>query len=372
MKILDLRPWTVRFMTNRWQSVPKGRQEPAYGNRNQGLGPRLMGRIVDRLMLPRLASRSIPTGSPWLVSVGNLALGGTGKTPVVMALAQELARRGLKGAVLTRGFGSPLKGPLEVIASNQNAGDEARLMAQRLEGSRWPVMQSRDRLAGLSELGRQRSDLDLIVIEDGHQTARLGRHLDILILDRWEILTEGSRETVRAGSGPLFPFGPWRETTTGAGRAALWILETKADLPPAGEGGTAVTGFSRTLHLTDPRAPEKPARVAGSWAVLSGIARPEAFERHSADLTGTPPVLAVRCGDHAQYGPRLVARIAAEATAAGASCLITTAKDWIKIQAHWRVGPPVLVAELEINWEGNTATLPDLVEERYAAYKASL
>ena len=90
-----------------------------------------------RFMARRVAARAAPPEDVFVVSVGNIALGGTGKTPVTLALARDLDRRGRRGAILTRGFGSRLKGPLPVDAGNGLAGDEARLMAAGLLLRRW-------------------------------------------------------------------------------------------------------------------------------------------------------------------------------------------------------------------------------------------
>ena len=107
---------------------------------------------MDRIQARRVGRRPAPPPDPWIVSVGNLALGGTGKTPVVAELARDLAAAGHTGCVLTRGYGSPLAGPLRVDADNPGAGDEARMMAQRLDSTEWPVVQSRNRPRGLEFL----------------------------------------------------------------------------------------------------------------------------------------------------------------------------------------------------------------------------
>ena len=114
MKILDLRPWWVKAGTSLWA---RGETPPNPGK--EAARPPVppaswVAACHDRLMAVRVARRQPPPDDLFLVSVGNLALGGTGKTPVTVALARDLAARGLRGAVLTRGFGSRLAGPLAV------------------------------------------------------------------------------------------------------------------------------------------------------------------------------------------------------------------------------------------------------------------
>jgi tetraacyldisaccharide 4'-kinase len=280
--------------------------------------------------------------------VGNLALGGTGKTPVVINLAGGLASLGYRGAVLTRGFGSRLAGPLNVGPDNSLAGDEARLMAASLASCEWPVIQAKRRDQGMEHIASNFPQLDVVIVEDGHQTARLGRDLDIVILDAWVVVREGDRNFLKPVTGPVFPFGPWRESALGAERAGIWVLETDDQ---------------RHLTLRWPDGKEAADLEGKSPAVLSGIARPEAFESTLEKILPDNPVLAVRLGDHAQYAPRLVNKIAVACAAADSDYLITTAKDWVKLKPFWQSSLPVFVADLAIRWGQNKA-LPAMIGER--------
>ncbi len=149
MRILDLRPRTVRLMSHLWgRGAPvRGRCTDLPGSGH--LAARWTARLADGFIARRVAALRLVEPGPTIISIGNLALGGTGKTPVVAALADELAVAGWKGAVLTRGFGSSLAGPLTVAADNVLAGDEARLMAAALAARDWPVIQARRRALGL-------------------------------------------------------------------------------------------------------------------------------------------------------------------------------------------------------------------------------
>jgi len=236
MRVLDKRPRTVRFMSNLWGRGPSVRGFMAKKPESTHLAARFTAKVADGLIARRVAARNLSEACPALVSIGNLALGGTGKTPVVAALADDLASAGWKGAVLTRGFGSPLTGPLTVDPDNDLAGDEARLIAATLVARGWPVIQARRRKKGLDHLLEVYPGTEVVIVEDGHQTAHLGRHLDVVILDGWFVNQADGREKVCAATGPVFPFGPWRESSAGADRAGIWLLETEKDMPAEGRG----------------------------------------------------------------------------------------------------------------------------------------
>lgn len=363
MKILDLRPGKVRVMSRIWGRKPSvsGRMEGGPGTPHAVA--RWAGQVADRFMGRRVAGRRLDEDGPSIVSVGNLALGGTGKTPVVATLAADLAEAGEQGAILTRGFGSPLAGPLTVEPGNVLAGDEARLMALAMVSHSWPVVQARRRTRGLAFIRERYPETTVVIVEDGHQTAGLGRHLDVVILDGWTVTAGADDSRVDAVTGPVMPFGPWRESSAGADRAGIWLLETDQEVPDAGSGGQAVTRFERQITLYSPLGNPRGDQPAGPCAVLSGIARPEGFEKTLEKKLDREPVLAIRCGDHVEYTPRLVTRITQAVREAKADFLVTTAKDWIKLEPFWPAGQEILVTDLTISW-GRGKTLPELVGER--------
>jgi len=347
VRILDLRPRLARS----WQASA-GRAR--HGNRVA----RLWTRGVDGFLARRAARRGSPPAGLRVVAVGNLALGGTGKTPVSMALARDLAARGERGVVLTRGYGSHMRGPLVVEPERQEAGDEARLMARELAATGWRVVQARDRVAGLSWVARHEPDLRTVILEDGFQNTA-ARHLDVLILDRWSVVTTGDGEMLVPDAGPVAPWGTWRESVRGVARADVLLVES-ATPPSCAAGGQPVAGFARELHL------EGDLSTGAPWIALSGIARPEPFEDGVTASLGREPDLAIRCRDHADYTGRLGGRLAAAVRAAGSLPTVTTAKDWIKLRTVWPADLPVVVARQELVWTGKKA-LPALVGERLDA-----
>ncbi len=139
-------------------------------------------------------------GAPVLV-VGNLVAGGTGKTPLVIALATELARRGWKPGIVSRGYGRASRDDLDVSPDTPcgQCGDEPLLIARQ---TRLPVRVARDRVAAAEALVAR--GCDLVIADDGLQHRRLHRDLELEVLD-------GER---RHGNGRLLPAGPLREPAT--------------------------------------------------------------------------------------------------------------------------------------------------------------
>jgi len=299
----------------------------------------------------RLASRDTPSQTPRVVSIGALASGGSGKTPVVESLARDLTTRGRRVALLTRGYGSAVSGPCRVRSDDSRCGDEARMLAARL--SECVVVQSRDRRAGLAWLRNHAPETGIVLLEDGHQCAGAGRHLDVIILDRWRLEGRGVVPLV----GLRLPWGPYREGIAGALRAGLWLVPLDADevLPELEGSGPLVLGFRRRSTLADGVA--IPASLP--YGVVSGIAKPAVFERACRDLVGYDPRVAVRFDDHIAYRTGHLPEIIAAGKSATVERWLTTAKDHVKLAGIWPSdAPPLTVVHLELTWSGE----PSLAE----------
>ncbi|MCB1185163.1 tetraacyldisaccharide 4'-kinase, partial [bacterium] len=229
-----------------------------------------------------------------------------------------------------------------------------------LAGTGWRVVQARDRAACLAAAVVAGAAPRVVLLEDGHQTAGVGRHLDALILDRWQVAPGPDGPEVVPGTGPVFPFGPWREGAVGAARAGLWLVESGDEVPVRGRGGAQVLGFRRVGRLvTVGENAHLPARPV----LVSGIARPERFEAEATGLLSAAPVLAVRLEDHASYGADVRARIVAAVREAGGDGVVTTAKDWVKLAGGWPADLAAAVVDLELVW-GNDQTPADVVGGR--------
>lgn len=265
------------------------------------------------LLSPKALPRTV-------VSVGNIAIGGGGKTPTVIAIAGALAARGLRVTILTRGHGGELSGKVgQIVEPPLDAmkfGDEPVLMARRLEGADI-VVGARRWESGLAYLVQR--DCDVFLLDDGFQHLRLHRELDI-VLDRAN--------------------APWHREGRSALRYADIVLR-RVDRPGDEHGETArleVTTFRRG----DARHPVEELRGMKVY-VFSGLADNEQFRRTVADL-GCEIVGRRDFGDHHRYTVDEVAQILDEATRLGA-IPVTTEKDAVKIDASTVV---VLEASMQI------------------------
>ena len=206
--------------------------------------------------------RVLPSGHPGrpVVVVGNLTVGGSGKTPLTAWLAAALQARGLKVGIASRGHGGSAAGPLEVGAQSDPAvvGDEPVLLARR-SGAR--VVVARDRLAAARHLA---PFVDVVLADDGLQHYRLARDLEIVVVD-------GRR---RFGNGRLLPAGPLREPSR---RAAL------ADFVVVNGGAARAGERAMTLEPQAVVALDSGLRTAlGDWRgrrvhALAGIGDPARF-----------------------------------------------------------------------------------------------
>jgi tetraacyldisaccharide 4'-kinase len=274
-----------------------------------------------------------------VIAVGNLTVGGTGKTPTVCLLAQNLQKRGYRVAVVNRGYrGSISKTPQvisdgeTVFANPATAGDEACMLAHLLPGI--PVVSGKDRVrAGkmaVDQLGAR-----VLILDDGFQHQRLKRNLDIVLINVGNPF----------GTGHLLPRGVLREPRSALGRAGI-ILLTKADwhidnidkivaaLKSYNETAAVFTAAFKPVGLYHPAtgktlAPE--AAHAKKAAAFCSIGDPESF---FASIRGLrfASVSEISFPDHHFYTAddyRLITQ-----KGAGCDCIITTDKDIAKIDIN--------------------------------------
>jgi tetraacyldisaccharide 4'-kinase len=271
--------------------------------------------------------------------VGNLGVGGSGKTPVVALVARLLRDAGLPVAVLSRGYGGGFRGEAlvvsdgaSVLAGADEAGDEPVMLARALPGVVVAVGRRRDVVGRRVE---ERFGRRVHVLDDGFQHLRLERDLDVLCLDARDLEDR-----------PL-PAGRLRERPSAAHRADV-VLLTRTEAASEGE-----------LRALESRlGPDRCFRVARrvtGWTTLEGapagppprafllaaIARPERFEADAA-ACGVTVVGRAFFRDHHRFRPDELASVAERARAAGADAVATTAKDAVRI-AKWGREPPALV-----------------------------
>jgi tetraacyldisaccharide 4'-kinase len=207
--------------------------------------------------------RSAHAGVPTLV-VGNVSVGGTGKTPLVAWLVQELRQRGWRPGVVMRGYRGAATAPLVVDAATDPAlcGDEAALIAR---ATRAPVAIARRRVEA-ARLLVARGACDVLVADDGLQHWALARDLEVAVVD-------GAR---RYGNGRLLPAGPLREPVARLDSVDFVVCN---GTPRGGEIGMTVAG-TRAVALTDPARAVALTALAGRRVhAVAGIGNPERFFR---------------------------------------------------------------------------------------------
>jgi tetraacyldisaccharide 4'-kinase len=283
-----------------------------------------------------------------VISVGNLSVGGSGKTPVVELLARLVHTIGRRPAVLTRGYGRAevTDGALVVsdgealCADLSRAGDEPLMLARNLPGI--PVIVSPDRyLAG--RLAERRFGCDVHVLDDGFQHLRLARDIDLLLagdeeIDRPSVLPGGRlREPLDAArfADALLWTGPARDARTGAERLGLSIAFEVRRTPGALHG--APFGDAR---------PAPGARIVG----LAAIARPRAFI-DGLRAAGFDVAVELTWPDHHRFTPRDIERIQGAVAASGASGVVTTEKDMVRLLPYRPLSFPVAWQRLDVRIE---------------------
>jgi tetraacyldisaccharide 4'-kinase len=272
-----------------------------------------------------------------VVSVGNLTVGGTGKTPVVIAIVEWLLARGRRVAVLSRGYRRVSRSPQVVVsdgsvilADPDEAGDEPYLIAHRCPGAVVAVGSDRYRL------GRwvlEQFPVDFAVLDDGFQHRALHRDVDLLLVD-------GSDPT---GIRALLPAGRLREPLSAAARATGLVL-TRADDPGAREvlstireavgprlPPVSVRFQTEALVHVRTGAKQDPTSVGGRPTVMfSGIANPASFKALLVGQ-GCRIVTELVFPDHHRYSAADVQAVREWASQRGADLIVTTEKDAFKV-----------------------------------------
>jgi len=272
-----------------------------------------------------------------VICIGNITLGGTGKTPAVIRLAEEAVKRGFSPCILTRGYKGKAKDTCFVsrgegpVLDVDEAGDEAYLMAGKLKGI--PVVKGRRRYeAGLFALGNLEHKPSLMILDDGFQHIALERDIDVVLIDG----------TDPFGNEKLFPEGTMREPLTAMRRADFAII-TKSDT----ETEDALTYITDKIKTINPELPvylssHRPSglmNMSGDAKNLSymenrkvyafaGIANTEHFKSTiktcGAEITGFH-----KYRDHHVYSVKDIEKLKKDA--AGLD-IITTEKDLVKLK----------------------------------------
>ena len=280
-----------------------------------------------------------------VVSVGALAAGGRGKTPVTALVAELLRDAGECPAVLSRGYGRRVRtagvvvvrDPDGVRAGVDTAGDEPRMLAERLPGVTVLVGADRYRAGRLAEA---RFGATVHVLDDGFQHLRLARDVD-LVLVRPEDIEQST-----------FPAGRLRERPGTAALADALIVDAP-DLAAAGSVAARL-GVARWFLLRRSLGAPRPvagsrgaARTVSPVLAVAGIAAPERF-RDALTGAGFDVAVMLAFADHRRFTPADVRRIAAQAAAHGAGLVLTTEKDAVRLAPLAPFGVAVAAVPLRV------------------------
>jgi len=268
------------------------------------------------------AAKPIDPGPP-VICVGNVTMGGVGKTPVVREIARRMNEHGVAAHVLSRGYGGRLAGPVRIDParhSSAEVGDEPLMLAADL-----PVWTARDRAAGAQAAAA--AGAQAIVMDDGHQNPSLRKALSLVVVDG-----ETRGDAWPFGDGRVFPAGPMREPLkAGLARADAAIVLLPADLAAADPA--LLAELAPTPVLTAQLQPVAPP-PKGPQMGFAGVGKPWKVEQalkaagcELVDFAGYP--------DHFAYDAESLRRLAERAQQYGAG-LVTTEKDWVRLPADWR------------------------------------
>jgi tetraacyldisaccharide 4'-kinase len=313
-------------------------------SRFYGLGAELRRTLYARGLL-----RTEKLPAP-VISVGNLTVGGTGKTPVVACLAALWRDRGKRVAILSRGYGGRIQCPTRLSDGEHlyrrppEVGEEPYWLARALPG-----------VAVYTGAGRYAAGLaawkefkpDLFLLDDGFQHFQLHRDLDVVLLDA----------AYPFGNGYLLPRGPLREPLTALNAAQIIIL-TRFDPRHQANLLAIQKRFPDKMVLTASISPVRITSYPGGQAeapevvrhrtlmAFAGLARPEVFTATLQDLGVDLKGFKI-FPDHHNYTHQEVHNLAAAAQARGAEALITTGKDWARLGERWDEGLLLWVLEVE-------------------------
>jgi tetraacyldisaccharide 4'-kinase len=298
-----------------------------------------------------------------VISVGNLALGGTGKTPMVGWLARFFSQEGYRVGIVSRGYGGAESRRVTIVSDGENvladqaiSGDEPLMLARQLSGV--PVLCSTKRVkAGKAAI--EKFDCNVLILDDGFQHRYLARDLDVVMLD--------SRDPY--GSDRVFPRGKMREKAEALARAHVLVLshfdgsegaEKHSDkLRREWPDKTIVTAIYRPIRIfsaADHRERPPNSLMGSRLAAFAGISQPDDFFQSIHNLGGRL-VYTAPLPDHYPLTSDLLASLALDASRFKPEFWLTTEKDWVRLPKLVPQGMELWVMAMEIDFQGDEAPL---------------
>lgn len=293
-----------------------------------------------------------------VISIGNITMGGSGKTPMAIYLAEKFKARGKKVVILSRGYKGKIK-DIGIVSDGENillgpdeAGDEPYLMAVKLETV--PVIAAKNRYKA-GRYAIEKFHADIIILDDGFQHIKLHRDIDLLLVDSMRGFSNGH----------LFPLGALRESITGLNRASLVMIKGGlSSVNPAiakfGHQLPAIRFLSNSpviffsyrsqgiINLADNTKLTIDILKGKKVAALSGIADPKSF-KNTLDNLGALVQKEVVFPDHYSYTHNDIQTIIKETS--GIDMIITTMKDAVKLKYFSIEHLPIYALEIGVEIE---------------------
>ena len=300
----------------------------------------------------------------FVISIGNLTTGGTGKTPVTSAIANHFIGLNKKVAVISRGYGGKLSSKnTNIISDGENtfftadmAGDEPFWIAENSKGT--VVITGKDR-ATSGKLAVEKFGCEVLLLDDGFQHRRVQRDLDIVLVDCVN----------KFGNGFLLPAGPLRESLNGIKRADKIVVVNKNSFTEKAEHLQKLFAqkYGKNTSICEFIAGEiydiqtnQPVNEIKTAFVFSGIAQPESFFK-LIEQKGINQVVQKTYNDHYLYTQNDIELIVADSVIKGIDAIITTEKDAVKIKPFldkMKIQIPVCALKLK-----TSITLDNLIEK---------
>ena len=313
-----------------------------------------------------------------VISVGNITAGGTGKTPLVEWIANELAKSGHRVCILTRGYrrANPSKRVVvsdgeRIVSDTEQSGDEAMMLARSLLRSKAAVVCDGDRVSG-ARWAIEHLNPDVLILDDAFQHVRIARDLNIVTIDA----------TNPWGGGRLLPAGILREPITSLRRAdCIIVTRTREAIDASLQaqirrvtdsptfGSTTVISRITTLDSAEFEADKETIRKQ-PIAAFCGLGNPKPFFQQLRE-EGFDVRYTKAFRDHHKYSQTDIDLVSRHAAGTGARALITTAKDAVKL-ASLRFTLPCYIVEIEMqikNADELLALISQAIEAKRGQYR---